>query len=63
MPLPKTLNGWAMVAVGLALAVLPVFIATTGDHPPLWAILVHSGVAYLGLVISPKGAEPKAPKP
>jgi hypothetical protein len=57
MPLPKTLNGWITLIIGLALAVLPIYIATTGDHPPLWAVLAQGGLAYLALAIKGGGKE------
>ena len=51
MPLPKTINGWVAIMVGLGLAVMAAYMGTVGDAPPLWAVLVNAGLGYLGLVL------------
>ena len=55
--LPKTLNGWITVAVGLSTAVMTAYMLRITDAPPLWAVLVYAALGYLGLVMRGGGVE------
>jgi hypothetical protein len=59
--LPKTINGWITLLVGIALAVMPAYMATVGKAPPLWAVLLNAGLGYLALYLRGGVPKPKLP--